>query len=207
MKNFLVSLLFSFSLTALFIPCDLSALKNKNSDNITPEEQAALNAKLLRTARHNRFKSALELVELGADLDARNEQKKSPREMLEEALRQPESPLATHQQEFTFERGLPSALCCASCKAVNGREIESFLRKREIRNKLLVLVNQKKQTRNQASPTEHAVPGLSIDTTVSPVVSKPNQLSPCPTTPTSPSNPLYRPALCCAAHRAVRNTH
>jgi hypothetical protein len=206
MKNFLVSLLFSFSVTALFIPCDLNALKSKNTDkDVTPEEQATLNAKLSLTARNGRLASTLKLLELGADLDAHNEQEKSPREMLEEVLRQPESPMATYQQEFTFneQQAFPHVSCYASYKAINGRKIEVFLRKREIRNKLLVLVNQKNHSSNQASPVEHTAPELSVDTTVSQLVSNAHQPNLCPESPTSPNNPYYR-VLCCASYRAVR---
>ena len=210
MKNIFLSLLFSLYATALFLPSDLSATKNKKSDvtDITPEEQEALNAKLLLTAHYNRLESSLKLVELGADLDAHNEQEKSPREMLEEALRKPESPIATHQQAFNFNEQpmLTHALCFASQRAVNGREIEAFLRKREIRNKLQVLINQKKRSVEQTSSIEHVLPKLAIDTKIEPVVSRTNQLSSYPVTPTSPSNPDYRPALCCAAHKAVRSS-
>lgn len=48
---------------------------------------------------------------------------------------------------------------------------------------------------------------LAVDTTVKPVVSKTEQPKICPPTPTSPSNPYYKPVLCCAAHRAVRTSY
>ena len=205
MKNFLVSLLFSFSVTTLFLPSDMSATKNKKSD-VTPEEQAALNAKLLLTARYNRFESSLKLVELGADLDAHNEQEKSPREMLEEALKQqeemPMSPTSPHQ---SLTSGGPHIYCCAIAKALYKKEFEIRAQNTDIKNKLKALLDQQKRLKiEQASSVEQISPKLTIDTTVNSVTPKANQSISGLITPTSPSNPYSR-VLCCASYRAVRN--
>ena len=66
------------------------------------------------------------------------------------------------------------------------------------------LKNQNNSPRNHDQ--SKTLPNLVIDTTVQTVVAKASQPNLCPETPTSPSNPYYKPALCCAAHTAVRSS-